>query len=212
MDRFNDMTDHAAKLETAAKDIDLANLEEAKAAVADLCREYIRWVQMFSSRLEGLPDAKLHNFARSFSLTMLGHLPTRPGTCPFCIQYGRDRSCTGCGYAATHGRCDADDSAFSLFIESFFELGKLILQDTTAPYEADSDADEKKRLLSLLLGSSGTLASQMQESLPSLSTLQFMQRKQMYISRMIEFIPLSLLSDDVERQFCVLQDRLKRYW
>jgi len=206
------MTDRAVLLEAAAKDIDLANLEEAKAAVADLCREYIRWVQMFSSRLEGVPDEKLHKFARAFSLTMLGHLPTRPGTCPFCIQYGGDRSCTGCGYAATHGRCDADDSAFSLFIESFLELGKLILQDTTAPDEADSNAEEKKRLLSLLLGSSGTLARQMQESLPSLSTLQFMQEKQIYISRMIEFIPLSLLSDDVKRQFRVLQDRLKRYW
>lgn len=206
------MTDSEVLLEAAAKDIDPASLEEAKAAVADACREYIRWVQMFTSRLEGLPDEKLHKFARAFSLTMLGHLPTRPGTCPFCIQYGRDRSCTGCGYADTHGRCDADDSKFSLFIESFLDLGKLILQDTTAPDDADSDPDKKKRLLYLLLGSSGTLASQMQESLPTLSTLQFMQEKQMYISRMIEFIPLSLLSDDVRRQFCVLQDRLKKYW
>ena len=206
------MTDCAIKLEAAAKDIDLSHLEEAKAAVADSCQEYIRWVQMFTSRLEGLPDEKLHKFARAFSLTMLGHLPTRPVTCPFCIQYGRDKSCTGCGYAATHGRCDADDSKFSLFIESFLDLGKLILQDTTAPDEADSNAEEKKRLLSLLLGSSGTLASQMQECLPSLSTLQFMQNKQIYISRMIEFIPLSLLSDDVKRQFRVLQDRLKGYW
>ncbi|MDD1761317.1 MAG: hypothetical protein LUQ59_03710 [Methanothrix sp.] len=206
------MTDRAVLLEAAAKDIDLASLEEAKAAVADTCQEYIRWVQMFSSRLEGVPDEKLHKFVRAFSLTMLGHLPTRPGTCPFCIQYGRDRSCTGCGYAVTHGRCDADDSAFSLFIESFLELGKLILQDTTAPDEADSNAEEKKRLLSLLLGSSGALASQMQECLPSLSTLQFMQEKQIYISRMVEFIPLSLLSDDVKRLFCVLQDRLKGYW
>lgn len=206
------MTDCAIKLEAAAKDIDLSHLEEAKAAVADSCQEYIRWVQMFTSRLEGLPDEKLHKFARAFSLTMLGHLPTRPVTCPFCIQYGRDKSCTGCGYAATHGRCDADDSKFSLFIESFLDLGKLILQDTTAPDDADSDPDEKKRLLYLLLGSSGTLASQMQESLPALSTLQFMQEKQMYISRMIEFIPLSLLSDDVKRQFRVLQDRLKGYW
>jgi len=206
------MTDRAVLLEAAAKDIDLASLEEAKAAVADTCQEYIRWVQMFSSRLEGVPDEKLHKFVRAFSLTMLGHLPTRPGTCPFCIQYGRDRACTGCGYAVTHGRCDADDSAVSLFIESFLELGKLILQDTTAPDEADSNAEEKKRLLSLLLGSSGALASQMQECLPSLSTLQFMQEKQIYISRMVGFIPLSLLSDDVKRLFCVLQDRLKGYW
>ncbi|MDQ1282774.1 MAG: hypothetical protein QG666_563 [Euryarchaeota archaeon] len=206
------MTDREALLEAAAKDIDLSHLEEAKTAIADTCQEYIRWVQMFSSRLESLPDEKLHKFARAFSLTMLGHLPTRPGTCPFCIQYGGDRSCTGCGYAVTHGRCDADDSKFSLFIESFLDLGKLILQDTTAPDDADSDPNKKKRLLHLLLGSSGTLASQMQESLPALSTLQFMQEKQIYISRMVGFIPLSLLSDDVTRQFRVLQDRLKGYW
>ena len=206
------MTDREALLEAAAKDIDLSHLEEAKTAIADTCQEYIRWVQMFSSRLESLPDEKLHKFARAFSLTMLGHLPTRPGTCPFCIQYGGDRSCTGCGYAVTHGRCDADDSKFSLFIESFLDLGKLILQDTTAPDDADSDPNKKKRLLHLLLGSSGTLASQMQESLPALSTLQFMQEKQIYISRMVGFIPLSLLSDDVTRQLRVLQDRLKGYW
>ena len=68
--------------------------------------------------------AELHKFARALSLTLLGHLPTRPGTCPFCIQYDRDQACTGCGYAATHGRCDAEDSAFSLFIEAFQELGR----------------------------------------------------------------------------------------
>ena len=40
------------------------------------------------------------------------------------------RAAQGCGYAATHGRCDADDSAFSLFIEAFQELGRVIYQDT----------------------------------------------------------------------------------
>jgi hypothetical protein len=206
------MIDRADELEAAARDIDLASLNEAKAAVAASCQEYIRWAGLFSSRLDDLADEQMHKFARAFSLTMLGHLPTRPGTCPFCIQYGRDRSCAGCGYAATHGRCDADDSAFSLFIESFTELGKLIFQDIAAPEEAGSNLEEKKSILSLLLGSSGALASQMQESLPSMSALQFMQKKQAYISQMIELIPLSLLSNDVNEQFSILQDRMKDYW
>src|SRR5512137_2875361 len=127
---MEDMTDCAGELDAAANAIDAASLQAAKAAVAASCQEYIRWADLFSRRLESLPDDQLHKFARAFALTLLGHLPTRPATCPFCIQYGHDKSCHGCGYAATHGRCDADDSAFSLFIESFQELGRLIYQDT----------------------------------------------------------------------------------
>jgi len=200
------------QLEEAAKDIDPESLDNAKAAVIASCQEYIRWADLFSRRLEDLPDEELHKFARAFSLTMLGHLPTRPGTCPFCIQYGQDRSCAGCGYSATHGRCDEDDSAFSLFIESFMELGKLIFQDVASPEEADCDIDEKKRQLSLLLESSSRLAGQMQEGLTALSALQFMQKKQAYISQMIQFIPISFLSNDVKEQLCILRHRLKDYW
>jgi hypothetical protein len=199
-------------LEEAARDIDPASLDEAKAAVIASCQEHIRWVHLFSRRLESLQDEELHKFARAFSLTMLGHLPTRPGTCPFCIQYGQDRSCAGCGYAATHGRCDEDDSAFSLFIESFMKLGKLIFQDVDSPEGADLKGEAKKRQLSLLLESSGKLAGEMQEGLSSLSALQFMQKKQSYIRQMIELIPLCLLSDDVNEQLSTLQNRLKDYW
>lgn len=206
------MFDRSIQLEDAAGNIDQTSLDEAKAAVIASCQEYIRWADLFSRRLVDLPDKELHKFARAFSLTMLGHLPTRPGTCPFCIQYGQDRSCAGCGYAATHGRCDADDSAFSLFIESFMELGKLIFQDIASSDEADCKIDEKKRQLSQFLESSSRLACQMQECLPSLSVLQFMQKKQIYISQMIEYIPVSHLSNDVKEQLCVLQDRLKDYW
>ena len=126
----SDMTHRAGELKAAAEAIDPAALQAAKDAIAAFCQEYIRWADLFSRRLECLPDEKLHQFARAFALTMLGQLPTRPGTCPFCIQYGQDRSCCGCGYAATHGRCDSEDSAFSLFIEAFQELGRVIYQDT----------------------------------------------------------------------------------
>jgi hypothetical protein len=206
------MTDRSAELEAAAKDINPASLQSARIAIAALCTEYLHWAELFNQRLEILPMTQRHKFARAFSLTLLGHLPTRPDTCPFCIQYGRDRACTSCGYAATHGRCDAEDSSFSLFIESFQELGRLIFQDTTGSKEGDPQTLEEKRLLFSSLQESSRLARQMQEKIVSLSALQLMEQKQIYIGQMIELIPLCIFSDDVKRQFRLLQHRLKGYW
>jgi len=201
----------AKELEAAAKEIDPTSLQAAKAAIDINCREYIRWADLFSRRLEMVQAEELHKFARALSLTMLGHLPTRPATCPFCIQYGHNKSCKGCGYAATHGRCDADDSAFSLFIEAFQELGRLIYQDITASQPACLPI-ETKGLLFALLQSSQELARDMQENLPSLSTLQLMRQKQIYIARMVLLLPLCLFSEDVQKQRSILQHRLGRYW
>lgn len=205
------MTDHAKELEVAAKDIDPASLQAAKAAIDINCREYIRWADLFSRRLETVQEAELHKFARALSLTMLGHLPTRPASCPFCIQYGHEKSCKGCGYAATHGRCDADDSVFSLFIEAFQELGRLIYQDTTASQSACLSV-ETKGLLFALLQASQEMARKMQKDLPSLSTLQLMRQKQIYIGDMILQLPLCLFSEDVQNQRNILQHLLERYW
>jgi hypothetical protein len=205
------MTDRAKELEAAAKEIDPASLQAAKAAIDINCREYIRWADLFSRRLEMVQAEELHKFARALSLTMLGHLPTRPATCPFCIQYGHNKSCKGCGYASTHGRCDADDSAFSLFIEAFQELGRLIYQDITASQPACLPV-ETKGLLFALLQSSQELARDMQENLPSLSTLQLMRQKQIYIDRMVLLLPFCLFSEDVQKHRSILHHRLGRYW
>jgi hypothetical protein len=205
------MTDRAKELEAAAKEIDFASLQAAKAAIDINCREYLRWALLFSRRLETTKPEELHKFARSLSLTLLGHLPTRPATCPFCIQYGHDKSCQGCGYAATHGRCDADDSAFSRFIEAFQELGRMIYQDMNASQSSCLPA-ETKRLLFALLQASQELAREMQEVLPSLSTLQLMRQKQIYLYRMILLLPLCLFSEDVKKQCLILQYILEGYW
>jgi hypothetical protein len=77
----------------------------------------------------------------------------------------------GCGYAATHGRCDADDSSFSQSIEFIHSYGAGLL-----------------------------------------STLQLMEIKQVYIDIMVLTLPLSLFSEDVQRYYCILQDRLHGYW
>lgn len=205
------MTNRAKELEAAANGIDPASLQAAKAAMNINCREYLRWADLFSRRLESIEPERLHQFARALILTLLGHLPTRPATCPFCIQYGNDKSCKGCGYAATHGRCDADDSAFSLFIESFQELGRSIYQDTDAGRLIGSPT-KTKEILSAVLIASRELTVRLQEDLPPLSTLQLMGRKQMYISGMILLLPLSLFSIDVQRNFSILQDSLRGYW
>lgn len=205
------MTDRAKELETAARDIDMASLQAAKAAMDINCREYLRWVDLFSRRLETIEPERLHQFARALSLTLLGHLPTRPATCPFCIQYGNDKSCKGCGYSAVHGRCDADDSAFSLFIESFQELGRSIYQDTDADRLIGS-CTQTKEILSAVLKASRELTVRMQEDLPSLSTLLLMRRKQIFISGMVLLLPLSLFSEDVQRDVSILQNRLRGYW
>jgi hypothetical protein len=205
------MTDRAKELEKAARDIDPASLQAAKLSMDINCREYLRWADLFSRRLESIEPERLHQFTRAFSLTLLGHLPTRPATCPFCIQYGNDKSCKGCGYAAVHGRCDADDSSFSLFIESFQELGRSIYQDTDAG-RLDGSSMRTKEILSAVIRSSRELTGRMQEDLPSLSTLQLMRHKQVYISGMVLMLPISFFSEEVHRNFSILQDRLRGYW
>jgi hypothetical protein len=203
------MTDKPSELEVAASLINLGSLDAANAAVIINCQEYIRWADLFTRRLETVEPDQLHKFGRALALTLLGHLPTRPGTCPFCIQYGRSQSCQGCGYAATHGRCDADDSSFSLFIEAFLELGRVIYQDTGRLNCPPDDA--RKRLNSSLLGSRD-LARKMMEDLPSASALALMERKAWYLDQMIRLLPLQLLDQEVEEKRRLVQEALLNYW
>jgi hypothetical protein len=203
------MTDRDRQLADAASEIDTQTLQAAKAAVAASCREYIRWAELFSCRLESVPSAELHKFARAFALTLLGHLPTRPATCPFCIQYGHDKSCRGCGYAATHGRCDEDDSAFSLFIEAFQELGRVIYQDTG---EMGCPADEARQQLYSRILASANSARKMEQALASAGTQDLMELKAGYIRSMVEHIPVQLLSEEVAVRAQEVKRTLGDYW
>lgn len=221
------MTDRGKELEAAADAIDPASLQVAKAAVAASCAEYIRWSELFSRRLETVEPCELHKFARALVLTMLGHLPTRPGTCPFCIQYGRDRSCRGCGYGATHGRCDAETSAFSRFIEAFQELGRVIYQDIItkeaakepAPDEENEPANKsgcqltnsKQRLFGFIADTTESTRL-MQDDLPTLTALGLMEQKAAYLDHMIGLIPIDLFSADVGERCWVVRTTLENYW
>ena len=203
------MYDRAEKLEAAAEAIDSASLQAAKAAVAASCQEYIRWADLFSKRLETIKPSDLHKFARAFSLTLLGHLPTRPVTCPFCIQYGHNKSCTGCGYAATHGRCDAEDSAFSLFIEAFQELGRTIYQDMG---ELSCPTHDAWQFLNSSIAASCDMAIQMQKDLPSARVQRLMELKSAYLNTMIGLLPVPLLSEEVRERCLQVKRTLSNYW
>jgi hypothetical protein len=203
------MTDRANELDAAANNIAPASLQAAKSAVAASCAEYVRWADLFSRRLETVQAAELHKFARAFSLTLLGHLPTRPGTCPFCIHYDRDRACTGCGYAATHGRCDAEDSAFSLFIEAFQELGRSVYQDTGELCCSHHDA---LMHLNLSIKATRDLAMRLQEDLPSAGASRLMELKAVYLDAMIRLLPGLLLSEEVQERSLLVRRMLLNYW
>lgn len=225
------MTDRAGELDAATIAIDPASLEAAKAAITESCQEYIRWANLFSRRLETVEPSELHKFARALVLTMLGHLPTRPGTCPFCIQYGRDRSCQGCGYGVTHGRCDDENSAFSRFIEAFQELGRVVYQDITAK-DAEKDAaketepdgenessnesrchpmNSKEQLCEFIVATTES-ARRMHEDLPTLGTMKLMEKKAAYLDHMISLIPRDIFSADVCERCRIVRKALKDYW
>jgi hypothetical protein len=203
------MIDKAQELRAAAQAIDSDSLRQAKTAVSVACEEYLRWADLFIRRLETVEPSELHRFARAFSLTLLGHLPTRPETCPFCIQYGRDRSCQGCGYARTHGRCDADSSSFSLFIEAFQDLGRVIYQDTSIP---SIDEAQAKRMLQISISSSAKVARRMMEDLPSATTMELMALKAAYLAEMLGLLPVVLLSVEVQEHLAQVLEVLRNYW
>ena len=203
------MTDRASELEAAASLINLESLDAANAAIIINCQEYIRWADLFSRRLETVKPDQLHKFGRALALTILGHLPTRPGTCPFCIQFGKSQSCQGCSYAITHGRCDADDSSFSLFIEAFQELGRAIYQDTG---RLNCHPDDARLQLNASIQASRDLALKMMEDRPFTSALGLMKRKAMYLDQMIQVLPLELLTREALERRRLVQETLLNYW
>jgi hypothetical protein len=186
-------------------------LETAKVAVAEGCDEYIRWAALFSKRLGSINQSEFHRFARALALVMLGNLPTRPATCPFCIQYGQDRRCQGCGYAATHGRCDSDDSSFSLFIEAFQELGKAIYQDVQDLQSRPADS----QIIKTWLDDSAKASRKMKEGIrpaSSVSTFSFMEQKAYYLDEMLCLIPVNLFSKEIDENCRMVRKRLLDYW
>jgi hypothetical protein len=203
------MKDRASELEAAASLITLESLDAANAAVIMSCQEYLCLADLFSGRLETVLPEELHKFGRALALTILGHLPTRPGTCPFCIQYGRSHSCQGCGYAATHGRCDCNDSSFSLFIEAFQELGRSIYQDTG---KLNCHPDDARRRIKASIQVSRDLDMQMIKNLPSDSAQELMERKAWYLDQMIRVLPMALLDQEVEERRLLVQKALLNYW
>lgn len=212
-------------LKEAACAITSDSLDAAKKAIIIECSEYISWAGLMRPKIEGIACASdKKKLARALTLTMLGHLPTKPITCPFCIQYSGDKTCKGCGYALTHGgRCDEDTSAFSCFIEAFQELGKAVLQDQDdgkilldnqirLDGEILLDLEQGKQMLREFIDCSIGKARQILEDLPAASTDQLMEVKALYLDQMICLIPLRFFSHPVRNKHKKVREALKDYW
>jgi hypothetical protein len=200
-------------LKEATSDIALDSLYAAKKAIAVDCREYIIWTGIMSPKVEEIAcPSDQKKLAKAITLTMLGHLPTKPITCPFCIQYSGDQACRGCGYARTHGgRCDEDTSAFSRFIEAFHELGKAILQDQD-DCKLTLDIEQGKAMLHEFVDSSAAKARQLLEDLPETSVDRLMEIKALYLDEMICLIPIFFFSKEVEIERQRVRKELQHYW
>ena len=203
------MSHRAGDLEEAAASIDAASLDAARKAVLRGCQELIFWLELFCRQLDKVEPEELHKFARALSLTVLGHLPTRPEGCPFCIQHGKSQSCRGCGYAATHGRCDSDQSSFSLFIEAFSELGRVIYQDTGG---LNCHPDDARLRLEHCIRSSRLLAAEMMEDIDSSSAERLMERKARYLGQMIDLLPKELFGPEIMESWRRVREMLRNYW
>ncbi len=206
-------------LNLAASEITFRSLAAAIDAVTAGCQELARWFDLYSRRLDSLSPEQLHKFARALALTLLGHLPTRPATCPFCIQYGHDRACSGCGYAATHGRCDDSASAFSIFIEAFQELGRIIYQDLDGrPAPQEEAVAALRQSISAARVRAGRMAEEVQGCScqgfdgPGEGTMRLMELKKQYLQDMISLLPTILLSEEVEAQAGRVEVALMNYW
>ncbi len=229
------MTHRTDELEAAARNINPASLQAAKSAVAASCAEYIRWADLFTKRLERIEPSDLHKFARAWALTMLGHLPTKPETCPFCIQFGANRQCPDCGYALTHGgRCDEDTSAFCRFIEAFHELGRAIYQDisdhsfSNRSFDAEQTRATLREAICASIDEARCMAHDMSCDTScskscdtscnkycepaTASALDLMERKFRYLKLMIGLLPLKLFSPEVEGSCRTVESSLVDYW
>jgi hypothetical protein len=198
----------ADKLDEAARALDPEAVEAAKSAIACGCEESLHWADLFTERLEMIGDADLHKFARALALCQMGHLPTRPETCPFCLQYS-PLQCHGCGYARTHGRCEDQLSAFSQFIEAFTDLGKAIYQDTG---RLSAPPAQARIVLQSSISASSHAARGLLHDLSPASGRKVMELKAAYLKRMIDLLPTSLLGPEVEEKRSIVRESLKNYW
>jgi len=199
-------------LEDAAAAISPDSLDKAKSAIAIDCKEYIRWANIMAESLDKKVNTaeEVKRFARAVALCLLGHLPVKPWTCPFCIQYSGDQSCKGCGYALTHGgRCDKDSSAFSQFIEAFHELGQAIYQDNE---EVSFDLSYAKNILKRSFCQSSMAAKKMIEGMPKASAFELMEMKARYLHEMALLIPIILLSSNSQEKLQEVKNKLDSYW
>jgi hypothetical protein len=199
-------------LEDAAATIEPGSLEKAKAAILSRCEEYLAVLERMGEALE----LKVHTadderrFAKALAMYQLAYLPTRPETCPFCVQHSGGERCEGCGYALTHGgRCDADTSSFGRLIESAHELAGLIY---LIAGDAVFGACRGRRLLRRSIQASRTATRDLMKDLPDASAFRLMEIKAEYIVSILGLIPVELIDPSVKEKRAEVVERAGRYW
>jgi len=205
-------------LKLAASTISPESLKEARGAIEARSCKFLTKLDILERGLDKVrtfQDAK--KFSCALAMYQLAYLPTKPETCPFCVQHSGGNRCEGCGYAKTHGgRCDKDTSAFAQFIEAIYDLAGAIhsIQDEGENKGADPlDLDLAKKSLQESIYTSREATMRFISDISNDSTYELMETKARYIGEILQAMPLELMnSKDAKLAHLRSYEKLERYW
>lgn len=205
-------------IKLAASTISSESLKEARGAIEARSCKFLTKLDILEQGLDKVrtfQDAK--KFSCALAMYQLAYLPTKPETCPFCVQHSGGNRCEGCGYAKTHGgRCDADTSAFAQFIEAIYDLAGAIhsIQDEGENKGADPlDLDLAKKSLQESICASRKATMWFISEISNDSTYKLMETKARYIGEILQAMPIELInSKDAKLAHLRSCEKLKRYW
>ena len=205
-------------LKIAASTITPESLSEARGAIEARSCKFLTKLDILEGGLDKVrtfQDAK--KFSCALAMYQLAYLPTKPETCPFCVQHSGGNRCEGCGYAKTHGgRCDADTSAFAQFIEAIYNLAGAIhsIQDggeNDGP--AHLNLDLAKKRLQESIRKSRVATMRFISEISNDSTYKLMETKARYIGEILQAMPIELMnSNDAKLAHLRSCEKLRRYW
>ncbi len=201
--------------ERAAATIDPSSLNEAKEAIAVVCKLFLERLDRLEAGLPNVRTARdAGQFARALSMYLLASLPLKPETCPFCVQHSFGNRCAGCDYAETHGgRCDAETSAFFQLIEAVVDLAGKIHEVREGPSLPAIDPDEGRLRLKRSIDRSREAAERLSAETAGADVSGLMEAKRSYIGAILEALPADLIgSSEVFRSLEEVGSKLERYW
>ena len=218
-DQLRMPTPSSDDLKLAASTIPHESLSEARGTIEAKSSKFLAKLDILERGLDKVctvQDAK--KFSCALSMYELAYLPTKPETCPFCVQHSGGNRCEGCGYAKTHGgRCDKDSSAFAQFIEAVYDLAGAVhsIQDKGKGEEGAEppDLDRAKNILFESICTSRKATVRLISEISSDSAYKLMGRKARYIGEILQAMPIELMnSKDAKLAHQRSCEKLERYW